>query len=543
MEIACSRNGRLLLVILAVALVLRLTVVDFGLPALNDPDELMFELGALHMLRGLAFDPGWFGHPATTTMYVLALIDMGVFAFGMATGHVASAQQFTALAYADPSWIVLPGRIAMVLFAIGTIWLTWRLATRWFGERVGLIAALLLALDPVHLTWSQVIRSDMTACFFLLLCLDACCEIAEHGRWRDHLAAALWLALAIASKWPFGLGAVAILSATLLAVRSGRLTPREAAVRMAGAGLATTVFLLLASPYLLLDYQTVLRNVRGEAQVQHLGATGGGFADNLWWYLSGPILGGLGVVGLAFVVVGVVQLRRHGQAAVILAPLALSFILLLCCQRLVWERWALPLMPIGAILAAAGFAAVIKALWRLAVPRQLRGALVATLALTALVPLGLRIWSNAVMRAHDTRQLASAWARGHVPPGSTVLVEHFAFDILDAPWRILFPLGDAGCRDARGLLRGEIRYAEIERLRAGRSNVDYGTVAPGQRGSCAANFAILAQMDRYRQEQARFPNENAAYRDLLRHGRVATVLRPSPGRIGGPVVTVIDLRR
>ena len=98
------------------------------------------------MLRGLTLDPGWFGHPATTTMYVLAVINAGVFGLTLLSGRVASGRDFGELVYNNPSWMILPGRIAMILFALGTIWLTCRLATRFFGPRAGLVAAVLLAV-------------------------------------------------------------------------------------------------------------------------------------------------------------------------------------------------------------------------------------------------------------------------------------------------------------------------------------------------------------------------------------------------------------
>jgi len=45
------RTAALALVFLTAAL-LRLKGLNFGLPALNDPDELMFEMGAVRMLSG-----------------------------------------------------------------------------------------------------------------------------------------------------------------------------------------------------------------------------------------------------------------------------------------------------------------------------------------------------------------------------------------------------------------------------------------------------------------------------------------------------------
>lgn len=524
--------------ILVVALLLRLGTIGFGLPALNDPDELMFEMGALRMLRGATLNPGWFGHPATTTIYVLALTDVGAFATAWATGRVASIDGFGALVYADPSWMILPGRLVMALFAVASIVLTWRLARRFFGAEAGLAAAALLAIDPVHVTYSQIIRSDMMACVFMLLCLDAAASIAERGSWRRFLLAAWWLGLAVATKWPFALSGLAIVAATAVAVRNGVIDRRRGAWRLAGTGAAAVGFLLLVSPFLLLDAPTVLRNLHGESQAHHLGATGGGFWWNLRWYAAGPILTGFGWVGLLLIAIGAWRLPRHRVALAVIAPVAVGFMLLLSVQHLVWERWALPLMPLGATVAGLGLVELARLLRRRTAGRPVPWVAGAILA-AALVPLAAWVRADDRMRTIDTRQLASAWARRHVAPDSTVLVEHFAFDLLGEPWRFLFPMGDAGCVDARAFLHGKVAYATIERARGGRSNVDYGTVAPAMRATCRADVAILTQYDRYRRERDRFPAEAAAYRSLVGQGRIAAVFSPRPGEIGGPVVTVV----
>jgi hypothetical protein len=540
---AVARRYRwLLFAILTIGLCLRLATVSFGLPGLKDPDELMFELGAVRMLRGPTLDPGWFGHPATTTMYLLAVIDARVFLFGYLTGHFASPNQFAEAIYADPSWVILPGRVAMVLFALGTIWLCWRLTTRFFGPRAGLAAALLLAFNPVHLTWSQIIRSDMMACFFMLLCLEACCDIAERGRWRDFGRAALWLGLAVATKWPFALTGIAIPFASLILLRSDVLPPRTVLLRLIASAPTAIAFLLLTSPYLLIDYPTVLRNLQGEGQAYHLGASGGGFWHNLWWYLSGPFTSAFGPAGLALAALGAVRLPRNRQALAILAPVAIAFVLLLSSQRLVWERWAVPLLPIGAILAGLGFV-TLEAWLRRRVPQHgHRVVLVALVALATLLPLGWRIWSDGNERMHDTRQIAAAWALRNIPAGKVLLVEHFAFDMLAHRWGFLFPMGDAGCIDARALLRGKTGYAAVEKARAGRSNVDYGTIASSKAATCRADFAVLTQYERYRAERATFPAEYATYRRLLARGTVIATIAPQPHRSGGPIVTIVDLR-
>lgn len=535
------RAAWLLFAILCLAFYLRIVSVRFGLPAMNDPDELIFELGALRMLRGHTLNPGWFGHPATTTMYVLALIDAAVAGFAMLTGRTTSVRDFGTLVYADPSWIVLPGRIVMMLFALLTVWLTWSLATRLFGHRAGLAAALLLAVNPVHVTWSQIIRSDMMACAFMLLCLRCAVSIAETGRWRDYRFAALWLGLAIVSKWPFALCALAIGTATVHAVRAGVLQPKDAVLRLVMCGAIAIVTLFLVSPYLLLDHQTVLRNLQGEGQPHHLGANGGSFWYNLLWYLGGPIDAGFGTMGLFLIAFGCTKLSRRHVGLAVLAPTALAFIVLFATQHLVWERWSLPLMPLGAIVAGAGVARLADLLARADQPKWARLVPI-SVVLAAALPLGARAEADNHARMNDTRQHATQWAWRHIPPGSRVLIEHNAFDMVGSRWSLLFPMGNAGCVDVVALIKGRASYAVIEMARNGRSNVDYGTMAAARRADCRADFAILTNRDRYYAERDVFPQENAAYDALIASGSVVATYRPSPGRVAGPVVTIVDLR-
>ena len=532
-------SGLILFAIVGLALGVRLAAVRFGLPGLNDPDELIFEMGAFRMLRGLTLNPGWFGHPATTTMYVLALVDAAVFGGALLSGRVSSVRAFGDLAYADPTWVILPGRIAMVLFAAATVWLTWRLAGKLFGRRAAVAAALLLALNPVHITWSQVIRSDIMACCFMLLCLLSSLDIARTGRWRDYGRAALWLGAAMATKWPFAVSGLAMGASTLLAVRAGVLTPRQATGRLLAASVAAGGFLILISPYLIIDYPTVLRNLKGEGQLHHLGANGGGVGFNLAWYMHGALLDGFGVPGLALIALGAVRLVRQREALATVVPVTLAFFLIILVQRLVWERWALPLMVLGPIFAAAGVVAVGE--WS-ARHDRLRWLPAAVLIATA-VPLGARAWADGAARMNDTRQLAAAWARAHIPAGSTVLVEHQASDLSSAPWRLIFPIGDDGCVAIAALLHRQAGYSTIDHARADRSNIDYGTLPAARRPGCRADFAILAQYDRYRQERNVFPAEYAAYVGLLATGTVVATFAPDYGRIGGPIVTIVDFRR
>jgi len=539
-----------LMAILAVATALRLHGLSFGLPAVNDPDELIFELGAIKMLAEGTLNPGWFGHPATTTMYVLALIDVLVFLASWLAGSVDGIQEFSAWVYRDPGVLMLPHRVAMVGFSVGTVWLTAQLARRVWNDRTapavptiaGITAAALLAVNPVHMIWSQVIRSDVMGCLFLLLCLLASLDIAERGRRADYVRAAAWLALAIATKWPFALGVLAVVGAVVLRLRQG-VQMRSMLGALALTGGLTLAFLVAISPFLVLAWPTVVANLAGEAQQQHLGATGGTPLENLVWYARGAIYSGLGPAGVVLTGLGLWHGRRNHVVLALLLPVSLGFIAAMALQHIVWERWTLPLTPILSVLAGGGMAHLAKAIAPLLHGRNAHSAAwLASIAMIA-APLGWLCWERGTERLDDTRQQATRWAVAHIPEGDTILIEHFGFDLLARNWAFRFPLGDLGCVDARPLLAGKVQYGLISSGRGSRSNIDYGTLDPGTRTTCKAQWAILTQADRYAAEAHRFPSETGAYRALIASGRQAAVFAPASGISAGPIVRIIDLRR
>lgn len=522
-------------IVLLVGLVLRLNGLRFGLPALNDPDELMFQMGAIRLFTLKTLNPGWFGHPATTTIYALAILDTFIYLAGTVFGFWSNAHDFATVVYNDPTWLILPGRAVMVGFGLWSVWLTFRLGRELFDHRVGLGAALLVAISPLHVAYSQVIRSDIMATCFMLLSLLAALRFGRGGAIRDLILASVWVALATITKWPFALSCLGVVGMCYLRLSEGRESFASACGKLiAFAGLAI-MFVIAFSPFLVIDYAVVISNLQGEAQTHHLGASGGTALQNFWWYASGPFPKAFGVVGCLLTMIGIILIFSWREASALLSPVICAFVLILISQSLVWERWMLPLLPFFALLAASGATALLR--WA---GNQQGPAALALLALTAVGPIGTTLTSTAE-RVTDTRQIASRWARDHIPPESRLLVEHFGFDMLAYGWDFSFPMGDAGCVDARKMLAGKIAYSTIGDARGQRSNVDYGTLNPALRSSCRADYAILTQYDRYAAEKALFPKEYAAYQELLKTGEILATFRPVPGEVGGPIVRIVRL--
>src|SRR3546814_16371009 len=88
-------------------------------------------------------------------------------------------------------------------------------------------------------------------------------------------------------------------------------------------------------------------------------------------------------------------------------------------------------------------------------------------------------------RRHDTRQIASAWLRDHAPRGSRILIEHPAFDLLNEPWQLLYPMGSAGCVDVHAMLAGRISQADVADRRTGGATVEIRHVELATNGRAA----------------------------------------------------------
>lgn len=524
-----------LALILLLAIGWRLNNIGFGLPSMWDPDEPIFMIIPLRMLTEGSLDPGWFGHPGSTVIYLIALIDSAVAGLGIASGRYPDAPAFAHAAFENPAILFIPARVAMALIGAGTVWLTYFIGKRVQGTAAGLLAALLLAINGLHIAWSQVVRTDIPASLFMLACILFSMRANERGQLKDYLLAGAFAGLATATKWP---------AATVFLAIAGAAASRGFARRdenyLLAAAAAFLASMFVASPFIFIDWQTVLANVRGEASQFHLGHTGDGFLTNLQFYLR-QVVGSMGWIGLVAVVVGVILLARSSRPARwILIPPTAAFLGMICVQHLIWSRWMLPILPMFCIFAAAAPARLAQAARRIVPalkPPLAFGLLAGLLAAPSLAGAAGEAWE----RANDTRGQAAKWATAHIPAGSTVLLEHLELSLRHRPWKFLFPVGRAGCIDGLKALGAGVRLQRIEQLRGNSPIVDIGNVNRERLSSCRADYVILTYYDLYRAETERFPKEVINYETLLGGGRTVAIFEPREGVIGGPVVRIVAL--
>lgn len=526
--------------VLLMALGLRLYNLGFGLPSLYDPDEPLFVIKAVELLTDRTLNPRWFGHPGTTTIYLTMLTSVAVVGWGLLIGSWSSIDEFTRAGYADPGLLFIPVRAVMALLAVVCVWLTYHVGRRLCDRVTGLIAAALLAINSLHVTWSQVIRTDIGASVFMMGALYFAIRIAQRGALRDYLWAGVLTGIAIATKWPASSIFIAVIGAAIARSRSGEGNWRTELQKLVAAGAAAIAALLASSPFLLLDWQTVLADLSGEARPVHLGHTGTGFLSNLITYFQSQVAGSMGWIGLVLIIAGVtVSMMRTSAIRWTLLPAAIAFIIMISAQQLVWSRWVLPAMPMLVIFAAVGLVWMSERIAQL-LGTQARPVIAALFAVAA-VPSAIDTVGTIRERRNDTRAMAAGWATKHIPPGSSVALEHLELSLRAQPWKLLFPVGEAGCIDGRRALQAGVRYDNVNRLRKGSPIVNLGNVSAEKLESCRADYAILTYFDLYNAEARVFPTQYANYRTLLAGGKTVALFRPIPGQSGGPVVRIVAL--
>jgi len=310
--------------------------------------------------------------------------------------------------------------------------------------------------------------------------------------------------------------------------------------RRIGLAVGTAIAaLLIVSPYILIDYQTVLTNILVEGRPRHLSQTSGGFIQTLSFYLLHVIPDALGwpvmvlsVAGLMLSLTG----RWNRQQAIPIAVPVLTFLALISLQSIMWPRWALPLLPFLAIAAALVVGGLKVRVTRFGTP--MAAAILASVVTILVTPLAIGAFNGGVERSNDTRDQAISWISKHAPVGSSVAVETPAVALLKGPWSLRFPLGMLGCIDPRQAMAGQVDYDDVASATKGRININLSTVPQNKSSTCRADYIIVNELDRYLAEARYYPNELANYRSLLVDMRQVAIFIPRKGKSGGPIVRI-----
>ncbi len=390
-------------VALALGAALRLWGLATGPPVWH-PDEfylvytpLNFFSGNLDPGQGMAaFYPGFH--------YYLLAVCYGLFLMICQVVEGVSFTEVLALYYFwQPDAILLIARLVSVAFGVGTIWWGALLAKQLGGRTAAVAAAMLLAVGVIHVRQSPLAAVDVPMTFWYVGAVWAAVRLLQCERWRDYVLAGALVGLAAASKYPGALAGAATVVAHLVARRS------LLDIRIWGAGLVALGCFALASPYTFLHVGDFIARFGDE--FAHLQRGRGEQGAGWWYHLVYSLRYNLGWGGLVWVLVALVMLvRQRTQAGWVLVAGLVGYYLFMGSGKLVFVRYALPLMALQAVLVGYAISRVVRARrWQIML-----------LAATLVPPLYGSLRVAHLQGATDTRTLARTWLEERVPSGTRI---------------------------------------------------------------------------------------------------------------------------
>jgi 4-amino-4-deoxy-L-arabinose transferase-like glycosyltransferase len=330
---------------------------------------------------------------------------------------------------------VQSARLANVGVGAAIVAVTGLLGRRLFGPGAGLIAALVLAVVPLSVDTTSLVRNDpgmvlaMTAAVYL-----AVVSLDDPGRDRWVIASGALAGVATGIKYS---SVFALLPAMIAAASAGTGRDRARRTALAVTGFAAAV--ALTNHFIWADFPTFLQQLANQIAITgrgHWAATDNPAAFYVMildrFGPGWPLLW----LSAAFAVFALSTARIRYLLFLAFPLLYLWFMTQRPSQ---FPRWVFPMVPFVAV-AGAGVLAAIARLPGLA-PFQsssLSGR-VARLAATLLV--GAALWPPASAGAvafsrhvtTPTHTLVEAFLLSHAPPGQVVVLENHWLDLRDVP--------------------------------------------------------------------------------------------------------------
>ncbi len=213
--------GAFLIALFLFGLWLRVDGIHFGLPYAEESDEPLIMDLAIKMLATGDWNPHWFTYP-TFYIYLESFVTWLYFLWARSAGSLETVQQIGTVLYdfrliPQPDLYVWGRALTAVCGALTPIALYGAAATL-YSRRVGIVAAIFLAVAFLHVQYSHYIRTDVPMTLFVTLTLWFSAQILKRGRVLSYLLAGASIGMTVGSKYNGFLVALIVITAHLFYV-------------------------------------------------------------------------------------------------------------------------------------------------------------------------------------------------------------------------------------------------------------------------------------------------------------------------------------
>jgi hypothetical protein len=398
--------GLLVFGVVCLAFGFRIYGIDFGLPGRFHPDETPKFNAIERMTAFNTWNPSYFLHPSLL-LYATIFVESIMHKLGVGWDFNSSVR--------------LSGRVVSALAGTFSVLFVYLIGARLYTRFVGVVAALLLAVFPLHVTCSRYMKEDALMTLFFLMAVFVVIVAVKNNRPWLLILAGIAAGFGLGTKYTGALIGYVVISAPWLASRHWK-PERTFVWPTVCAILLIPVVFLITTPFAILDYAHFFKGLMSERKHMLRGHSVAIDAWSQFWmyHIRRSLLPGMTSLPyiLSGIGVGLLLWRRRIEDLWVLS------LLLLFLSPAEWvkakpapqpERYMVPCLPILAITVGELFRVLANSvrLRRLVVP-------------LLIVVVSLPLWESSLLAyevVNDTRERAARWMEGSLPAGSKVLVD------------------------------------------------------------------------------------------------------------------------
>ncbi len=401
----------MLLFILLLGLGLRLYGINFGLPYLFHQDEPIVVNHALAYGTG-DLNPHFFNIPPFTS-YVLFFFYGIYFVIGRIFGLFLDSESYAISFFKDPGAFYIIGRIVIsVIPALLCILLTYIFAKKLFLKRTALYASLLMAVSFINVVNSHYIYPDMLLVVFTLLFYINIFNMLEYKTTGYYVLSAVFLGLAISTKYNAALLCPVFLLAHLFIERD-KIFSRKLWLGF----LISAIVFIATNPFLILSAGEFWHSLRQQSEA----ARYTGWLHHITYSLKE----GISLPVLIFGIIGLfINVLKKGRKGILFFLFPIIFYLVLVFYSQPFPRYILVLVPFLCI-AAAYF--LLELVWGYCKGKASKAGLAFILAILIL-PNALKVIKALdLFCSQDTRVISAGWIYDNVPGNSKIACDSTFF--------------------------------------------------------------------------------------------------------------------
>ncbi len=459
---------------------------------LNHPDEPGIQVYAqkvfLNIVRSGNFDPESYKY-GTLSFYLNALvyipITLASYILDSLGSLIAPSVAHKILPFKEyvlnlgfekyGSLILWSQRAITALLGTFSVILIYLISKKLFGKPVGYLAAIFLALAPLHVRDSHYVTTDVPSLFFVLLALFFMTDIYKSGKWNSYILSGLFIGISTTVRYfpvallayPFAcfldqnktkkwllkiiIGSVFVLIGIFIGLPFLFLNPNDKLLFQKDLekfvlpwySTSLSAYAVSLMGYLVSFGKQTLPSLSELIPTRYFPF----FSSYIFFNAFGIIPSILAVVGTALMLFKYPKLFLF----VMIIPL-FTFIYITSFLHLAYTRLAIPLIPFLAICAGITLTTLFNLIKRNAPHSVYILISIAILSLSLYYPLTQSVSSSFACNQKTVYQEARDWIAGNIPANSKIAVKtYIAFPSIDYTVSEIKPDGNFSLEEVRDL--------------------------------------------------------------------------------------------